>query len=50
MEVIAMRESTTGNRKGLWITIGVIVLAAVVVALLIAYSGGGSGGAGTGGY
>jgi hypothetical protein len=41
-----MQQSTTGSRRGLWITIGVVVLAALVISLLIAYSGGG----GTGGY
>jgi hypothetical protein len=45
-----MQQSTPGSRRGLWITVGVVVLAAVVIALLIAFSGGGSGAEGTGGY
>jgi hypothetical protein len=45
-----MKLSTSDSRRGLWITIGVLVFAAVVITLLIAYSGGGPGGGGTGGY
>lgn len=40
-----MRDSTSDNRRALWIAVGVAVLAAVVIILLMLYSGGGSGGA-----
>ena len=44
-----MDESPSGSRKGVWITVGVLVLAAIVIAVIMAYSGGGGTG-GTGGY